>query len=149
MRRRRAAVLIEFVMVIPLFLFLAVLAVDAGRWVLLRSELQDATQQAARAGAQVGGAAVAVGDGQRWSEYTFNRALNAYGFSAAGRTFAVVSGATCNSAEASPDRYVTVTTSYQVTNPLTPGLTSLLNGFNMGPITLRATSVALCEITPP
>lgn len=147
MRRRRAAVLIEFVMVIPLFLFLAVLAVDAGRWMLLRSELQDATQQAARAGAQVGGGEVIVGDGQRWSEYTFNQALDAYGFSAAGRTFDVASGATCTSSGS--NRYVTVTATYQVSDPLTPGLTSLLEGFNMGPITLRTTSVALCEITPP
>jgi uncharacterized membrane protein len=147
MHRRRAAVLIEFVMVLPLFLFLAVLAVDAGRWMLLRSELQDATQQAARAGAQVGGARLVVGDGLGWSEYTFNQALDAYGFSADGRTFAVESGATCNSSGS--DRYVTVTATYQVSNPLTPGLTSLLKGVNMGPITLRATSVALCEITPP
>lgn len=147
MRHRRAAVLIEFVMVIPLFLFLAVLAVDAGRWMLLRSELQDATQQAARAGAQVGGANKVVGDGQRWSEYTFNQALDAYGFAAAGRTFNVSSGASCSSSGI--DRYVTVSTSYQVSDPLTPGLTSLLAGFNMGPITLKATSVALCEITPP
>lgn len=147
MRTRRAAVLIEFVMVIPLFLFLAVLAVDAGRWTLLRSELQDATQQAARAGAQVGGGNALAGDGQRWSEYTFTQALDRLGFSPSGRTFAVMSGKTCSSV--GQDRYVTITTSYQISNPLTPGLTSLLEGFNSGPITVRATSVALCEITPP
>lgn len=147
MRRRRAAVLIEFAMVIPLFLFLAVLAVDAGRWMLLRSELQDATQQAARAGAQVGGGDKIVGDGQRWSEYTFHQALDAYGFSAAGRTFRVVSGGICESTGS--NRYVTVTATYRITDPLTPGLTSLLEGINGESITLRTTSVALCEITPP
>lgn len=144
MRRPRAVVFIEFAMIFPLFLFLSLLAVDTGRWVLVRAELQDATQQAARAGAQTGGASVVVRGGPA-SQYTFNQALDNYGFGQETREFKVVAGSFCSEV----DRYVTVSGSFQAPKPITLGLMSFLEIVYSGPPTLTATSVALCEITAP
>ena len=55
-RRRRATVLLEFMLILPLFLFMTVFAVDMGRMILISGALNDAAYVSARAGAQRGDA---------------------------------------------------------------------------------------------
>jgi len=139
--------MIEFFLILPIFLFFTTLAVDAGRWMLLRSELQDATQQSARAGAQVGGAQVML-YGSVWAQDVFEDAIAGYGFDR-DKVIAVYSGTTC--APSTP--YVEVSATYTVTTFVTPGLRGILKTIQPGQmaegITIKAASVALCEITPP
>ena len=54
-RVRRGAQMLEFAMLLPIFMFLIVFTFDMGRLVLTTVALNDVTQQAARSGAQVGG----------------------------------------------------------------------------------------------
>lgn len=151
MRRPRAVVFIEFAMIFPLFLFLSLLAVDTGRWVLARAELQDATQQAARTGAQAGGARVQIDGcgGFGASECAFRSALQGYGFPTSEIPTPVVkSGSSCSGS----DRYVTISASIEAPRPIAPGLASFLGIIHPGDggaVKLSATSVALCEITSP
>lgn len=139
--------MIEFFMILPVFLIFTTLAVDAGRWMLLRSELQDATQQSARAGAQVGGAQVAI-NGSVWAQEVFELSAEGYGFDL-DKVSPVYSETTC----APNTPYVQVSATYTVTTFVTPGLWGILKIVQPTQmaegIKIKATSVALCEITPP
>jgi Flp pilus assembly protein TadG len=140
--------MIEFAMVLPLFLFILLFTVDMGRMVLLQAALQDATQQAARSGAQVGGANK---NGNK-SQTTFNEAVsNAPGMTTSRISeFSVLAGSSCTAFQPN----VTIRTAYQA-DFVTPGLSTLLGVFTgdeRGPEadwTLRATSVARCEVLRP
>ena len=52
--RQRAAIILEFVLVLPLILALLVFSVDIGRMVMARMSLHDVVSTAARAGARQG-----------------------------------------------------------------------------------------------
>ena len=54
-RHRRGVEFIEFAILIPFFLFFITFAIDLGRLTMLQAGLQDATQQVARGGSQLGG----------------------------------------------------------------------------------------------
>jgi Flp pilus assembly protein TadG len=144
-RKSRASVMVEFALILPLFVFLALFAVEAGRLMLVRAELQDATQQAARAGAQVGGGAVRV-SGEVWSVRAFNSALenSSMNLDPATSTFVVVAGSRCSTS----DRFVTVRATTTPPPSILPGLYTLIGAANPN-WSLNATSTALCEVSPP
>ena len=54
-QRLRAVEFIEFVIMLPFFLFFITFAVDMGRLTMLQAAMQVNTQQVARSGAQIGG----------------------------------------------------------------------------------------------
>lgn len=143
--RPRASVMVEFALILPLFLFLALFAFEAGRLMLVRAELQDATQQAARAGAQVGGGTVRV-SGEIWSLRAFNSALDnsAMNLNSASATFVVIGGSRCSVS----DRFVTVTATIPPPPSIIPGLYAMINVANPN-WSISATSTALCEVSPP
>jgi Flp pilus assembly protein TadG len=144
-RKRRASVMVEFALLLPMFLFFIMFSIDAGRLMLLRAELQDATQQAARAGAQVGGATYTGAA----SRHAFDAAIElAPGLDAPKVTnFEVVEGGRCTVGQP----YVTIRTEYDA-SLVTPGLGALLRlvSSNAGTVSstwqLRAVSTARCEV---
>lgn len=147
-RRRKASVMVEFAMLLPIFFLFVLFSIDAGRMILLRSQLQDATQQAARAGAQVGGG----GSGSSSASATaFYRAIDlAPGMDREEvSSVQVLSGRRCTNTSA--DSFVTVQARY-ATSLVTPGLGTLigmLDDSGRGPEgqwQLSATSVARCEV---
>lgn len=153
-RRRRGSVMIEFALILPLFIFFILFSIDAGRLMLLRAELQDATQQAARAGAQVGGAEL---NGITPSRDAFDRAVSYAPSLAAERVqgFTILGPTSkkCGTGSVAAT-HVTIATEYRA-QLITPGLGELLdlvtNDVSVpgdGWI-LRATSTARCEVVVP
>lgn len=136
--------MVEFALLLPMFLFFIVFSIDAGRLMLLRAELQDATQQSARAGAQ-------AGDARRGnvSRIAFNEAIElAPGLDQAGiRRFVIAEGSPCITS----NPYVTIRTEYNAAL-VTPGLESLLGLISRGSQSssgqwvLRAVSTSRCEV---
>ena len=53
-RRRRGAIILEFVLTVPFSILLVFLCVDVGRYVLAKAALHDSVAVAARAGARTG-----------------------------------------------------------------------------------------------
>ena len=144
-RKRRGSVMVEFALILPLFVFLSLFAVEAGRLMLVRAELQDATQQAARAGAQVGGGNVRVA-GEVWSNRAFVSALDnsSMNLDSGTATFVVVAGGRCSPS----DRFVTVRGTIAPPPSILPGLYAMIGAANPN-WSLTATSTALCEVSPP
>lgn len=153
-RRRRGVDLLEFIFVLPFILFFMMFTFDIGRISLMSGMLHDATNQAARAGAQVGGGCLpANSSGASCSEATANAAApQAFRQAMAGKPLIdpaqgrmqVTTGALCRTT--GPNLFVTVETSYEA-NLTTPGLPALLNlTVREGPWLLQATAVARCEI---
>lgn len=144
--RRRGSVMIEFALMLPMFLFFVLFSIDAGRLMLMRASLQDATQQAARAGAQVGGAVQG-----NVSVLAFDEAIElAPGMNPSRAVMVVLAGNRCTTSQ----KYVTVRSTYEA-QLATPGLDNLLRMISRGSTgpsggwTLRATSTARCEIVVP
>jgi len=54
-RKRRGVEFLEFAIVLPIFIIFLLFTVDMARLAILQAGLQDATQQLARGGAQIGG----------------------------------------------------------------------------------------------
>ncbi len=144
-RRRRGSVMIEFALLLPMFLFFIMFSIDAGRLLLLRAELQDATQQAARAGAQVGGAS----RNGEVSRAAFNQAIDlAPGLETSKvSVFQIIEGANCTVA----NPYVSIRTEYNA-SLVTPGLGAVLRLVSRtaaappGTWTLQAVSTSRCEV---
>jgi Flp pilus assembly protein TadG len=135
-------VLIEFVFILPLFLFLVLFSVDMGRMMVAYGVLSDATYVAARAGAQAGSPAPVTA--------AFNQAITATPVRAGPSRIVSVTG-TCR--QANPDRFITVTASQDVAF-ITPGLGQLLavfdgQGADTGPWSLTARGSVLCEVVRP
>lgn len=153
-RKSRASLMIEFAIILPLFIFFILFSIDAGRLMLLRAELQDATQQAARAGAQVGGAEL---NGSTPSRSAFNRAIEYSVGLSQDRvvSFTIVEPASkkCGTGSVSAS-HVTISSEYSA-SLVTPGLEALLElatsdvSIPQGGWLLRATSTARCEIAVP
>jgi Flp pilus assembly protein TadG len=143
-RRRRAAAMVEFALLLPLFVFFVMFTVDMGRMVIMRAQLHDATQQAARAGAQIGDAAGGGGT----SKIAFDQSLQDAPLLQPGLATMLIMQNSCSQAG---NQYVAIRGEYPTTL-VTPGLGAMLNLFNAGGVntagtwTLRATSVARCEI---
>lgn len=145
-RGRRATVLIEFMMILPLFLFLTLFAVDMGRMILVAGAMNDAAYVSARAGAQRG----AAGDPQTGASRTaFERAVSAIpGASSTENTeFRIVQGSCTNE-----NSYIVIEVVQEV-DFITPGLGSLLGmvdrseGSDIGRSwALHSRGAVLCEV---
>jgi Flp pilus assembly protein TadG len=140
-------VLLEFMMIAPLFLFLCLFAIDMGRLIVVSGAMSDSAYVAARSGAQRGDALVDDN-----AERAFRRSLEAVpllGNATSPAEFSVIQPR-CTSANS----YIVVEASQEV--PLiTPGLGQLLGVFqrDAGPEALsdtawdvRSRGSVLCEI---
>lgn len=146
--RRRGGVLFEFVMILPLFLFMMMLVMDGARLLLVSSAMSDATYRAARAGAVAGGA-----DMGNSSQLAFNQALGEIpgAHAAGGANATVVRGSVCSNAQP----YVEIRSEYQVEllTPMLGGLFELATGqgsssswLDNGYLNMDSVAVARCEI---
>jgi len=142
---RRGAQFIEFAFILPLFLFLVLFVVDAGRMLLLRAELQDYLFSAARSSAQVGYTTGLNGKGT----YAYDNFVSNVGEAPLMSTGNIASfddqyqGGALLCSNAKP--YVKLHATYSA-NLITPGLGSLLNLANSGSSwSLSASAVARCE----
>jgi Flp pilus assembly protein TadG len=142
MRWRRGAQMLEFAMLLPIFVLLIVFTFDMGRLVLTTVALQDAVQTAARAGAQVGGADIG---GLRSSERAFQETVAA---APALDPAKVLSTSTPNGARctiAGSSRFVAYSAEYDFSF-LTPGLYQLVSAAMPGDFSIAATGVSRCEV---
>jgi Flp pilus assembly protein TadG len=163
-RKRLGTAMLEFALILPIFMFMMVFVLDMGHLVLMSGAIQDATFSAARTGAQLGGGGVdgssggaivctngaACQSGSTWQ--TLNQTaqqIPGYGSLGELKRMTVVKGARC--AATGSDTHVVVRSEYS-TELLTPGLGGLLSLFSGksnnldGDWTLTATAVARCEI---
>jgi hypothetical protein len=146
-RSRHGSVMIEFAMLLPIFFLFVMFSLDAGRLILVRAQIQDATQQSARAGAQVGGGGA---DSTGVSRLAFNsQMLIAPGVNPSQVSrFTVTEGRTCSSSQP----YVTVRAEYR-TPLITPGLGTLIGSLDRsgrgreGEFVITAVSTARCEVS--
>lgn len=159
---KRAATMIEFAFILPIFMFLLLFTIDMGQVILMSGAMQDATFSAVRAGAQVGGASYdartgvaacqATGPCTTGSTYrTFKKATSQIPFAATNtvKGMSILSGGKC--ATTGANAFVSVRTDYSV-KLITPGLNAML-GMIDGATTagdpawqLHATAVARCEV---
>lgn len=138
-RRRRGTALLEFVMILPIFVFMILMSVDLGRMMLNYGAVSDASYIAARAGAQYGTASPA---GRPGSKAAFANALAGMpGINEAEASLRIING-NCGS-EVS---YIVVEGSYPV-KPFTPGLSAMLGVLNgTESFTLKTRAAVLCEV---
>lgn len=140
--RRRGAILLEFMMVLPMFLLLMVLTVDLGHLMFVYGATEDATYSAARAAAQAGGAST----GQ--AQTRFNTSIASLpAINASASSLNLIDG------ECRIDPIIKVEGSVTI-KTITPGLDALftlvsgksattgLNGF-----TVKTQAIVLCEVT--
>ena len=142
-RRGRASVLLEFMMIMPLFLFLVLFSVDMGRLMVVYGAVGDATYVAARAGAQYGTVTV---NGENVAQVAFDNALrNVPGLNFTESDLQVLRSQCTNASS-----YIVVQA--QQTVPLiTPGLGQLLGSFGAGDTVdgewvLQTRAAVLCEV---
>jgi Flp pilus assembly protein TadG len=154
--------MLEFALILPIFMALILLSIDMGHIILISGAMQDAAFSAARAGAEVGGAGYSAngsptcpGNGVCDNDTVAYNALvsaaqeipSSASTNLTGMT--IVSGAECSNA--APDNTVVLKVHYN-TNLLTPGLGELLAmaGGDAGraPNTwsITATAAARCEV---
>jgi Flp pilus assembly protein TadG len=148
-RARRATSMLEFVIILPLFLLLIVFIVDVARVLMVNNAVTTATYRAARDAAIRGGTDVYCG-AERCYQRTFDQALSEVpGGSAATVDPAgprVVSGARCTSGSVTlADSVVTLETTYSL-SLLTPGLATLLGTGSGGWEGISVSAVARCEV---
>lgn len=165
-RRPRGATMIEFVLILPVLLFVTLFTIDMGNVILTNGAMQDAAYSAARSGAQVGGGALVPSTGTfQCTLKTSCRTGVSYdsfresvagvpGYSSKVFTDAkmqLLSGARCTSrAGASvPNNHVTVKVTY-TQRMLTPGLTWLMqwtgSDIDDGKWQMSVTAVSRCEV---
>lgn len=144
-RRLRGATMIEFVLILPLMLFVTLFTIDMGNVILVNGAMQDAAYSAARAGAQTGGGSLdpasgtypcgtgaSAGSCSTGVAYqSFQQAVhNVPGFAAdqvSDAQMQILTGGRC-AATATParaDNHVTVRVTYSQ-ELLTPGLALLM-----------------------
>ena len=141
--RRKAGLLLEFVMLLPITLILFMIMVDGARVLLVSGAVSDAAYRSARAGAVVGGAG--FGD---VSEQAFEQALSEIPGSGIAQNpeINIVAGGICTNT----DQYVEIQANYSI-QLLTPGLAAAFNFFDNdsgSQLRLDSTAVARCEIAP-
>lgn len=139
----RASTQLEFALILPFFLLFLVFSLNMGVLIVQHGALQHATNAAARAGAQVGGAGV-----NSTSQRTFETTLTDMpGITARDATLTIVSGRTCKTS--GRDREVVVNASYRapLVVPGMDGLIRMVGGDTAGSTwTLNARSLARCEV---
>lgn len=143
-RSRDGSTQLEFALMLPFFLLFLTFTLNMGVLIVEHGALQHATNAAARAGAQVGGAGIG-----RTSSRVFNDTVDAMPGLQRGSdpALTIVSGNRCSTSGS--NREVVLRSSYR--SPLAiPGMNQLLAmtgaQTTSASWTLRATSVARCEI---
>lgn len=144
-RRSRAATMMEFVLILPLMLFVILFTVDMGNVILVNGAMQDTAYSSARAGAQVGGGSLTP-DGRypcgvtnsgtscnQGASYTAFRSAvaNVPGYTSKQLTdvkMQIVTGGKCTATgtSARSDNHVTIKVAYKQ-KLLTPGLSLLMD----------------------
>lgn len=144
-RRTMAATLLEFVLLLPMVLFLMLFIFDMSRVLMVSGTAQDATYRAARAGAAYGGADP---DGTQPSREAFNLTLDELpgGSGVVEPLFVIEAGTVCDLG----DQYVEVRVDYGV-DLMSPGLGRFLNimngeGWSDGGFRMSSSAVARCEV---
>jgi Flp pilus assembly protein TadG len=150
--KRRGTVLLEFMLILPFFLFLILFTVDMGRLVLVSGALSDATYVGTRAVAQYG----FIGDvAQDQGGAAFNEAIEAYnlfGDSPSDTvTFTIDNTNGCRTGGSGATAYVEATGTAAI-RFITPGLGALLGavgggGSSDGNFEVTEQAVLRCEIT--
>lgn len=150
--RPRGAQLVEFALVLPIFLFLILFSIDMGRMVFYSGVVHDAAFTSARAGAQVGAAGSSAKGASRDAYFDAISQVPGNGDADTIATFSVERGASCDRSPTSPNRFVQVRGTLSV-EFITPGMRTLLtiggNGErfdDLGAWTLPATGIARCEV---
>lgn len=166
--KSRAATMMEFVLILPLMIFVVLFTVDMGNVILVNGAMQDAAYSAARAGAQVGGGSLTpqgtypcgttqtsttCRQGASWS--AFSSALKAIpGHTSNQITDArmqIVTGGRCaaRATTARSDNHVTVKVAYNQ-KLVTPALSTLMSwsGANIdkGAWKISVTASSRCEV---
>lgn len=166
--RSRAATMMEFVLILPLMLFVVLFTVDMGNVIFVNGTMQDAAYSSARAGAQVGGGSMTTDgrfpcgttktstscrQGASWT--AFNAAVqNVPGYTSkqiSGAQMQILTGGKCTAA-ATPsrsDNHVTVKVTYNH-KLLTPGLSVLMSWsgskIDNGAWAMSVTASSRCEV---
>jgi hypothetical protein len=139
--------MLEFVIILPIFLLLIVFIVDVSRLLMVNNAVSTATYRAAREAAIRGGADVLCVQ-ERCFVGTFNQTLNEVpGGSVANITQGSLKASSGNRCSVS-DRVVTVEVSYSL-NLLTPGLATVLGVGSGGWEGVSVSAVARCEVDFP
>jgi Flp pilus assembly protein TadG len=143
---RGAQAMLEFVILLPILVFIMVLTIDIGHIIFLANALQDATYASARTGAQVGGACVASCPASSAAQTTFDQAvLGIPGHPPlASVTWKPKTGLICKNTVA--DSEVTIQATYPITF-VTPGMFALVHAVIGAVPALSATGVARCEVS--
>jgi hypothetical protein len=158
----RAATMIEFAFILPIFMFLLLFSIDMGQVILMSGAMQDATFSAARTGAQLGGAGFDASTGalvcpttgrcSAGSTYaSFERTVDQIPFGSQNQVtgMSVLTGARCTASGQDDHGALRVTYSVRL---VTPGLNTMLSMMKGGadrpdaPWQMSATAVARCEI---
>lgn len=166
--RRRAATMMEFVLILPMLLFVTLFTVDMGNVILVNGAMQDTAYSAARAGAQVGGGSLlpngsypcgtrsSAGPCTRGASYEAFRAAvdNVPGYTAdklGNVQMRILTGGKCV-ASATPtraDNHVTVSVEY-TQRLMTPGLALLMSvtgsDIDDGRWRMSVTASSRCEV---
>lgn len=158
-KSRRASLLLEFALILPVIMFIILFTVDIGSMVLIHGAMQDATYSSARSGAQVGGAGLdgatgahVCGKGPCSLGSTYNSLTTAMSEIPGGshlvafEGMSIVDGDRCTAN--APDNDVVIKVSYKP-KLLTPGLPQLIGLFQAksgDQWTMTATAVARCEV---
>jgi Flp pilus assembly protein TadG len=138
--RRRATVLLEFVMIMPLFMMLTMFSLDMGRIMVISGALNDATYVGARSAAQYG--AVNIG-GVNVVERAFRNAVDDIpGIDPTKATVVVTapSSGVCRGT----DVYIDARATYNM-RLVTPWVDNLLDLFGRT-WTIRTNATVLCEV---
>lgn len=148
-RRRRGAELIEFALLMPLFLYMIIFSIDMGQMVLLSGVVHDDAFVGARASAELGGGTTGTAAAQKAVKDSLSLVPTV---NASQATVTVPDQySTCNTSGQPSGTYIQVNVSYPA-QFITPGLSSLMSLMNpssndsSGAWTLKATGVARCEI---
>ena len=136
--------MLEFAFVLPFFLLFIVFSINIGVLIVQHGALQHATNAAARAGAQLGGAQI-----NDVSRVVFNQtASDIPGVRGTGLDMRIDAGHRC--AQNGRDRDVVISSTYEA--PMTiPGMAGLMRITGSDPgqatgFTLSASAVARCEV---
>ena len=148
--RRRGGVLLEFVLILPLFLYLTLMSFDVGRLMVTYGALTDSAYVAARSAAQVGADTKAMAEGVAGP--AFDQAISGVpGIS--GAAVKVVDTGFCSSASGKERPYIEVqaTSTVRLMSPGMGRLASALSSEDAAKqsngLQMASTAQVLCEVT--
>jgi Flp pilus assembly protein TadG len=138
--------MLEFVILLPVLVFIMVFTIDIGHIIFLANALQDATYASARTGAQIGGACVASCPANSAAQTTFDQVVSGIpGHPPLSTvTWTPKTGLLCSATGANSE--VSIKTSLPITF-VTPGMYTLIHSVLGRVPALSATGVARCEVS--